>query len=78
MLRTVGQHHSRTELFLATFILFLGLGYLAILPPFEGFDETAHYSSIRQIADTATIPFYGSSFIDQKIEQYMKAAPNSG
>ena len=41
-------------------LLFMGLAYLAILPPFEGFDETAHYSSIRQIADTATIPLYGS------------------
>lgn len=64
-----------TELFLATSILFLGLGYLAILPPFEGFDETAHYSSIRQIADTATIPVYGSSYIGKNIQQYMDAGP---
>ena len=52
-------------------ILFLmGLGYLAILPPFEGFDETAHYSSVRQIADTGTIPIYGVSFLDQEVTDY--------
>ena len=26
-----------------------GLAHLAFLPPFEGFDETAHFSYIQQI-----------------------------
>jgi Dolichyl-phosphate-mannose-protein mannosyltransferase len=51
-------------------LFFIGLGYLAILPPFEGFDEIAHYSSIRQIADTKTIPLYGSSFLDREVTDY--------
>lgn len=51
-------------------LLMLGMGYIAILPPFEGFDETAHYSSIRQIADTATIPLYGKSYMPQDVTQY--------
>jgi len=55
--------------------LLLGVGYLAILPPFEGFDEYAHYSSIRQIADTHTIPIFGSSFIDRNVEDYKAHAP---
>ena len=42
-------------------LFFVGFGYLAILPAFEGFDENAHYSSIRQIADIGTIPIYGAS-----------------
>ena len=55
--------------------LLLGIGYLAILPPFEGFDEYAHYSSIRQIADTGTLPIFGRSFIDRNVEDYETHAP---
>jgi hypothetical protein len=29
-----------------------GAAQLLVLPPVEGFDETAHYSYIREIADT--------------------------
>jgi hypothetical protein len=57
-------------------ILFLiGLGYLAILPAFEGFDETAHYSSIRQIADAGTIPIYGASYLDHEVSDYQGPSP---
>jgi hypothetical protein len=59
-------------------IFLIGLGYIALLPPFEGFDEYAHYSSIRQIADTGKLPLYGESFVDQNVEQYMKIAPMPG
>jgi hypothetical protein len=53
-------------LYLLTLFL-IGLGYLAILPPFEGFDETAHYSSVRQIADTKTIPSKGRVSLTKKL-----------
>jgi len=56
------QRHSLLLYFSTLF--FIGLGYLAILPAFEGFDENAHYSSVRQIADMGTIPIYGESFLD--------------
>src|SRR5579862_1469748 len=59
----------------AAAIFLLGLGYLAILPPFEGFDETAHYSGMRQIAYTGTIPLRGHSFIDRFVERYQQNAP---
>jgi hypothetical protein len=59
-------------------IFLIGLGYIALLPPFEGFDEYAHYSSIRQIADTGKLPVYGESFVDQNVEQYMNIAPMPG
>ncbi len=58
-------------------LFFIGLGYLAILPAFEGLDETAYYSSIRQIADTGTIPVYGASFIDDAIRSYRGPMPDN-
>jgi hypothetical protein len=51
-------------------LIFWSLTYLAILPPFEGFDEPAHYSSIRQIADTGTIPLFGSSYLSENFINY--------
>jgi len=51
-------------------LLLMGLGYLAILPVFEGFDENAHYSSMRQIADIGTIPIYDKSYLDQETIDY--------
>jgi 4-amino-4-deoxy-L-arabinose transferase-like glycosyltransferase len=51
-------------------LFFVGLGYLAILPVFEGFDENAHFSSLREIADGKTIPVYGKSSIDKEVVDY--------
>jgi 4-amino-4-deoxy-L-arabinose transferase-like glycosyltransferase len=51
-------------------LLLIGLGYLAILPIFEGFDETASFSSLRQIADAKTIPVNGKSYLDKEITDY--------
>ena len=36
--------------------LLIGLAQVALLPPWEGFDETAHFSYVQQIADTGTWP----------------------
>jgi hypothetical protein len=41
--------------------LLIGLAHVAGLPPFDGFDEAAHYSYIEQIAKTGTLP----RFIDK-------------
>lgn len=53
----------------------VGLTYLSTLPLWEGFDENAHYSSLRQIADTGTIPIYGESLLDREITDYQ--GPNA-
>lgn len=53
----------------------VGLAWILVLPPFEGFDETAHYSSIREIADTRTVPKYGLSRIATVVEAYGAHAP---
>ena len=51
-------------------LFLVGLSYIAIVPVFEGFDETAHYSSLREIALNRSIPIYGKSFIDRSIAEY--------
>src|SRR5262249_45372438 len=66
---------SYTAFLMLAPILLVGIGYLAILPPFEGFDESVHYSSIRQVADTQTLPIFGRSFIDQTVFDYASHGP---
>jgi hypothetical protein len=56
-------------------LLCIGLGYLAILPLFEGFDETANFSSMRQIADTGRIPVFGKDAIDREVTDYQGPIP---
>jgi hypothetical protein len=51
-------------------LLLIGVGYIAIMPPFEGFDEPAHYASLRQIADTLTIPLFGKSYLPKDVADY--------
>src|SRR6516225_6255437 len=41
--------------------LLIGLSHVAGLPPFEGIDETAHYSYVEQIAKTGTLPRFGDN-----------------
>ncbi|MBI1272843.1 MAG: hypothetical protein GC131_01995 [Alphaproteobacteria bacterium] len=61
---------------LLVFALFLtGVAHLALLPPFEGYDETMHYSSIQQIATTGKIPFYGEAKISQTVVAYRDIGP---
>jgi hypothetical protein len=57
-------------------MLLIALGSIAVLPPFEGFDENAHYSSIQQIADTGTIPRYGQSFLSTTVVDYRSHGPS--
>jgi len=57
------------------FLLGFGVGYIAMTPPFEGFDETAHYSSLREIADTGRIPILGKSYLDQSVVDYTGPIP---
>ena len=55
--RTSQLRPPTTTLLLAS--LLIGLSHVAGLPPFEGIDETAHYSYIEQIAKTGTLPRFG-------------------
>ena len=59
------------ELLLAS--LLIGLAHIAGLPPFEGFDEVAHYSYIEQIAKTGTLPRAGDK-LRQDAQHAMNAS----
>src|SRR5262245_31679291 len=55
--------------------LLIGLAHVAGLPPFEGFDETAHYSYIEQIAKAGTLPRVGDKLRQdvQDFEEFLEA-----
>ena len=63
-----------TMLILAANLLF-GASHISMLPPWEGFDEIAHFSSIQQIADTGTIPRQKISAISADVEGYAQFGP---
>jgi hypothetical protein len=60
---------------LLTAVAFLGLVHLAFLPPWEGFDEPAHWSSVEQAADTGTLPLYGKARLSADFEDYSGPLP---
>lgn len=51
-------------------VWFIGLAFLAWLPPWEGFDETAHWSYIQQLADTGAAPRYGLDRLSADVDAY--------
>ena len=55
--------------------LCLGISHVAMLPPWEGFDETAHYSYLQQIADIGTLPRLGKDRLSGDVERYRAFAP---
>jgi hypothetical protein len=56
--------------------LLVGLAFAALLPPFEGFDETAHYSYLAQIAETGTWPRL-SDPLAADVSDYLNVAPSA-
>ena len=68
------SHEYATRLILIAVAL-VGIAYIALLPPWEGFDEYAHWSSIQQIADTHTLPYYGRAYISADVDAYAGPMP---
>jgi hypothetical protein len=66
---------TRLVFILIVAVLVTGTGWLALLPPWEGFDETAHFSSIQQIADTGTLPRLGNSYLSRDVVGYADHLP---
>ena len=60
-------------LLLGSFLL--GVSYISALPIWEGFDETAHFSYVQQVADSGELPFYGKDQISKDVEKYYAYAP---
>jgi hypothetical protein len=51
---------------MATMALLL-VAYVLVVPPYEGFDETAHYSYISHLADRGEVPIIGKSRFDRTL-----------
>ena len=49
---------------------FLGAAAILVTPPFEGADETAHYSYIQQLADTGHAPVPGKDGLSRDLDRY--------
>ena len=56
--------------------LLVGLAHVALLPPFEGFDETGHYSYLQQLAETGRWPVRGDK-MSKDIDDYLAVAPSA-
>jgi 4-amino-4-deoxy-L-arabinose transferase-like glycosyltransferase len=74
-----GNYGISMHLRLATALLFVGslmfgLGFCASEPPFEGFDEPAHFSYIQQVAETGTRPRMTDP-LSADVEDYLRLAP---
>lgn len=54
--------------------LLAGLAHVALLPPFEGFDETGHFSYLQQLAETGRWPVRGDK-MSKDIDDYLAVAP---
>lgn len=46
------------------------------MPPFEGFDETAHYSYVQQIAESGTLPRLNNP-LSAEVSDYLRVAPSA-
>jgi hypothetical protein len=57
------------------FLILIGNIYIAITPPFEGFDELAHFSAVRQLTYSNYYVTNSDSFIDQALVDYSGPEP---
>lgn len=60
-------------LWVATYLL--GIAFICFLPPWEGYDEIAHYSYAQQLADTGTRPKLGNGQLSTDVETYRRLGP---
>lgn len=58
-----------TGLLLAA-VAFVGAAHIAFLPPWEGFDESAHWSYIQELSDTGHAPRYGVDGLSADLTAY--------
>ncbi len=59
-------------------VALVGLAHVAFLPPWEGFDETAHWSYIQQWSDTGRAPRYGVDGVSKDVDAYPGPMTYSG
>ncbi len=66
---------ERAAAFLLGGSLALGFAHIAILPPWEGFDEPYHYSYVQQLSETGELPSRETARVSQDVARYALAAP---
>lgn len=76
-MQVVSFFSTRTIVLYLLSVMLIGIGYISILPPYEGFDETAHYSRLRETKDHPLAIFNRESFLDRAVVQYMGPVPYS-
>lgn len=64
--------------FILASVFFVGIAHIAFLPPFEGFDETAHWSSVTFWSSEGKMPIYGVDKLDKGLETYPGPMPYLG
>ncbi len=64
-----------TYRFVLIAVFFYGIAHIAFLPPFEGFDEPAHWSSISQWGHEGRMPIYGQDQFDRALQNYPGPMP---
>lgn len=57
----------------ATYLI--GVAFICFLPPWEGYDEMAHYSYAQQLADTGQQPTLEAGRLSMDVEIYRKLGP---
>jgi hypothetical protein len=76
-MQVVSFFSMRTIVLYLLSMMLIGIGYISILPPFEGFDETAHYSRLRETKDDPLAIFNRDSFLDRAVVEYTGPVPYS-
>ena len=70
-------HRDQLRALVAFFVssLLAGLAAIAIMPPFEGYDEIAHFSRVQEIADRGKEVSYPNARISRSVESYPGPMP---
>lgn len=68
-----GYRCATSVIWFATYLL--GVAFICFLPPWEGYDEVAHYSYAQQVADTGQAPSVKHGKLTKDVETYMRLAP---
>ncbi len=76
-MQAINLFQTRTIVLYLISILLIGIGYISILPPFEGFDETAHYSRLRETKDQPLAIIKKESHLDGAVVKYKGPMPYS-
>ena len=69
-----GSVHMKNKA-IPSLIYILGFLYLLTLPPWEGYDEAAHFSYIETMASELRPPQYGKDQLSERIINYAKEYP---